>query len=246
MRGCLIGLVRPGDTTVLISVHLPKTAGVSFANTLEDVFANRLLRDYADLPLHSGNWQRNTSALKQCLKNARAGAFADPFASVSCIHGHFMPLKYRFLSGGSDNRFVVWLRDPVERVASHYYYWLREYDAQYAGPLQRRVVEEKWSLERFCLGPELQNVYRKFFWGFPFSRFDFVGITEHYEEDLARFGREFLESKPVGSVDNINPEQKSAGYFEDAEQRQRVEQHHAWDVALYRRALAMRASGLRG
>ena len=34
--------------------------------------------------------------------------------------------------------------------------------------------------------------------------------------------------------------------FEDAEQRQRVEQHHAWDVALYRRALAMRASGLRG
>ena len=67
------------------------------------------------------------------------------------------------------------MRDPVERLASHYHYWVRNYAPRSAGELHRRVVEEAWSLERFCLGPELRNVYSTFLWGFSLRRFGLSG-----------------------------------------------------------------------
>ncbi len=103
-----------------------------------------------------------------------------------------MPVKYRLLGWRVPLQFVTWLREPVERLGSHYHYWKRHYNPENAGILHRRVVEEQWSLERFCLGPELQNTYCKFLWGMPLERFAFVGITEFYEEDLAYFSQNIL------------------------------------------------------
>ena len=93
------------------------------------------------------------------------------------------------------------LRDLAARAAgpagSHYHYWQRSYDpaAGTTSSLHRRVVEESWSLRRFCLAPELRNVYTEFLWGFPSGRLDFVGITEFYAEDLRYFSREMLGNK---------------------------------------------------
>ena len=109
---------------MLISVHLPKTAGVSFGSALDRYFGGNVLRDYADRPLNSGTFQRNFKTLSLSVKNIAAG---QKLAHLACIHGHFMPLKYRFLPVAQEKQFVVWLRDPVERIASHYYFWLRDY-----------------------------------------------------------------------------------------------------------------------
>lgn len=222
---------------MLISVHLPKTAGISFGSALDRHFDGNVLRDYADRSLNVSTFQRNWKTLKRSVKNVGAG---QKLAHLDCIHGHFMPLKYRFLPVAEEKQFVVWLRDPVERIASHYYFWLRDYEPTKSGALRRRVVEEGWSLERFCLGPELQNFYSKFFWGFPFSRFSFVGITEFYEEDLEYFGRNVLGETLASSFDNANPSKESQSYIEDASLRARIENHHALDLNLYRKAVAMR------
>ncbi len=32
------------------------------------------------------------------------------------------------------------------------------------------MVEEEWTLERFCLEPELKNLYSQFLWGFPLKK----------------------------------------------------------------------------
>jgi len=77
---------------VLISLHLPKNAGASFLKSLEDHFGERLLRDYADLPL-------NTPAL---MRKSRA-----PY-------------------------------------------------------LQKKVNEESWSFERFCMSDEMRNARSAF------------------------------------------------------------------------------------
>ena len=156
---------------------------------------------------------------------------------IQCIHGHFLPLKYRWQGRQQSRQFVIWLRDPIERLASHYHYWRRNYRPEQAGPLRIRMVEEDWSLERFCFCREMRNLYSEFLWGFPYGRFDFVGIVENYESDLRYFSRRYLGSRMDLQVLNTNPEQSHDRYIEDASLRAELEKFHARDMRLYQVAL---------
>ena len=223
---------------MLISLHLPKTAGTRFRSLLESHFAGRLLADYADAPLHETVAARRLHAVR-----GGADLLLRPcrLQNVDAVHGHFLAIKYSLLPGGRDWRRVTWLRDPVERLASHYFYWRRSYEPGESGPLHRRMMEEDWSLERFCLGPELRNIYQQFLWGVPLARFDFVGITEHFDDDIDDFARlilgttNFTAIDPDSSAVNANPEAPHF-YIEDTSLRARIEQHHAVDMAVYRMA----------
>lgn len=230
---------------MLISLHLPKTAGTSFRALLQAHYGDRLRDDYGDRPLHDAVAERRLHAVRSGI-----GLALRPrrLQGVDAIHGHFLAIKYSLWSGGPDWRRVAWLRDPVERLASHYHYWRRSYDAGTAGSLHHRMVDENWSLERFCLGPELRNVYRQFLWGVPLARFDFVGITEHYATDSEHFARHVLglTALPLASspeAENANPAAR-ARYVDDPALRERIERHHAADVSLYRAALRRRQKRL--
>lgn len=220
------------DVAVLISLHLPKTAGSSFLASLRGFYGESLLLDYADFPINTPVFKRNRYALKMFVING-----IKHHKNVEAIHGHFLPLKYLLCR---DAKFVTWMREPIERLASHYFYWLRSYGLQNAPLLHKRVVEEQWSFERFCLAPELRNFYSQFFWGFPFRRFDFIGITEHYETELEYFSNEFLGATLQVRRENENPNHEKASYFEDKNLREKVERYHSRDVALYKRALDLR------
>jgi hypothetical protein len=217
---------------LLISLHLPKTAGASFLDSLENHFGDRLVRDYKDLPINTPAPVRKAGALGACFRNSLRAV-----PDVDCIHGHFLPLKYRLLARRRDVKFATWMRDPVERLASHYHFWKRTYKPGKAPALQRAVVEDDWSFERFALGPELRNIYAQFLWLFPLRRFDFIGITEHYERDFARFTRRFLGVAMSEQKINVNVEKRGRNYVEDASLRARIEAHHARDMNLYLAAL---------
>jgi hypothetical protein len=225
---------------LLVSVHLPKTAGTSFASTLQAAFGDGYRDDYADLPMQHPRLNRQWRALRAGW--ALRGTVPD---DVACIHGHFLAVKYRIALAARPAHYVTWLRDPVERIASHYAFWRRDYDgSDPAQPLRNRMLREDWSLQRFALGPELRDVYLRYLWGFDPARFAFIGITEHYAEDLQRFARRFLGgSDAVAGSALVNPARgESAGYAIDAALRRRIEHHHAGDVALYRWALARRTT----
>lgn len=232
---------------MLISLHLPKTAGTRFRSVLESHFADRLLVDYADAPLHETVAARRLRALQ-----SGVGLRATPrrLQTVDAVHGHFLAIKYSLWRGGRRWRRVTWLRDPVERLASHYYYWRRSYQPLESGALHRRMMDDDWSLERFCLGPELRNIYRQFLWGVPLGRFDFVGITEHFDDDIGDFSRLILAGSSASltpsdsAVANANPVAPRR-YVEDTALRARIEGHHAADMALYRAACEQRNRRLR-
>jgi hypothetical protein len=221
---------------MIVSLHLPRTAGTSFARSLQWHFGNAFRRDYADWPINTPAYERNLHALDECLKNA-----SRDFSGVECIHGHFLPLKYLLLSAAREVTFVTWMREPVERLASHYWYWLKNYDPSTAPSLHRKVVEERWSLERFCLGPELQDFYWQFLWGFSLERFDFIGLVENYADDLEFFAAEFLGQPLPGYRENTSRQgHEKTVHVEDKGFRKAVEAHHRIDVELYQRALAIR------
>lgn len=223
------------DRPMLVSVHLPKTAGTSFGTALRERFGDGLHEDYTTLPLNQPRGRREWSAVRAGL----AGR-AQPVAA-SAIHGHFLPLQYRIALRGLETRFVTWLRDPVDRLLSHFHFWQRTaHMATPAQPLRYRMLQERWSLERFCLGPEMRNLYRQYLWGFPPDRFHFIGITERYEHDLDLFARHFLDGRATSVHVRANPRGEGAGYAIDPALRARIERHHAADVALYRWAAGRR------
>lgn len=79
-------------------------------------------------------------------------------ASRDCIHGHFKASKY-------DGRIpqatkVTWLRDPVERVVSHYNYWKRTPTSKHS--VCRALHREGWSLLEFARHDSMRNL-RAFF-----------------------------------------------------------------------------------
>ena len=220
---------------MLVSVHMPKTAGLSFRASLEEQFGEQFQHDYQDYPLAQAPQARREQA-----QRFGAQVKAADFASVGCIHGHFLPLKYLPLADKMPCTFVTWLREPVARLVSHYHYWQRSYDpaGDSTSPLHRRVVEEGWSLERFCLAPELRNIYTEFLWGFPADRLDFIGITEFFPEDLRYFSREILGNNVRAHT--LNTRVDSGAPDLDGSARATLERFHAADMALYRRALRLR------
>ena len=223
---------------------MPKTAGLSFRASLEEHFGPTFSADYRDYPLAQSPQSRRLRAQEHS-----DGGRPSDFGGIECIHGHFLPLKYHFLANDRKCRFVTWLRDPVARLVSHYDYWLAAYDpgADSTSALHATVVEEGWTLEQFCLAPELRNIYTEFLWGFSRERLDFVGITEHFAEDLRYFSTVFLGN-------NLQPRHVNMGSGHDGgegkarlapEIDEQVRRYHAADVALYRWALQLREARLR-
>jgi len=218
---------------MIISVHLPKTAGSSFKVSLDQHFGQKLLFDYDDFPINTPVFQRNKDVLVSSLKNAE-----KDFGNIECIHGHFMPAKYLLLSTLNPLIFVTWMRHPVERVVSHYYFWQKYYEPE-APPLHKRIVEEKWTLEEFCLSEEMKNIYDQFLWGFPLNNFDFIGITEYFEEDFKYFSQKYLGKNTAFFTENIN-EKRNGKYSISRSLRKQIESFHAIDMELYHNALQLR------
>ncbi len=224
---------------MIISVHLPKTAGISFLRALEYHFKAQLHKDYADMPINTPVLIRNRLALQASL-NWQTQLNKD----IACIHGHFMPLKYLLYQIEHPCYFITWMRHPVDRLISHYHFWNRNVHDN-IGALHRKVIEERWSLEQFAFSKEMRNLYTQFLWGFPLEQFDFIGITEFYSEDFIYFTQQFLGQPIPEFNENRNVTAEAEGknkshYLIDELFRKAIADYHQKDMELYTRALAKR------
>jgi hypothetical protein len=219
----------------IISLHLPKTAGASFGTSLASHFGDRFRRDYADQGICKPMAERCEAALA-----ARVEIAAQGLGDIECVHGHFLPVKYLPLAGTREHTFVTWMREPVARMISHYYYWQESYDEKTSAPHHRQVIEQGWTLEQFCLSERFRNIYTQYLWGFPLDNFAFIGISEHYQEDLREFCRRYLSVSLEPQLSNTT---KYSGMREvpDTAFLDKVREFHTADMELYQRALKWRA-----
>ncbi len=162
---------------MLVSVHIPKTGGVTFRSLLKKHFGTKLLYDYQDRPMSDPTFLRNIKACKKAI-------FLDKdLYSYDCIHGHFMPVKYSFLK---NKCFIIWFRHPVERIVSRYFYMKNHSDFS-SNQFFKYIKDKNISLEDFCKIKHFHNVYSKYLWGVSITDFGFIGITEDYDNSLKRF-----------------------------------------------------------
>lgn len=186
---------------MLISVHIPKTAGTAFGALLQTRFGARLLRDYEDRPLSHPPLCRIACSLGQ-LPLARRR-----LRGYDAVHGHFLALKYLAARGD----VVTWLRDPVQRVVSRYEHYRR--DVAEGRPLQAVPgLVPGLTLEDFIEIPRFHNTYAKYFRGYPLQRVRCIGFSEDMAEGLGRMQRVLGLDLGTAMRVNANPFKDDAHY----------------------------------
>lgn len=220
---------KKNNTTLeLISIHIPKTAGTSFRNTLKQV--------YGDEKVARLDINRSSKAVRL---NEVLFTMPQLPSSVDVVHGHFSmeDLKERF-SFNDHTPMITWLRHPVERVISNYFYLCKrlaeELDEEKKGlnilsKLQRSLIE-------YARDEISRNRISKFLSGAHLADFAFVGIQEFYNTDLADLAR--LLDWPT--VQAFQHNVTGSKYQVDEATRKEIADLNSLDMELYNTALEMR------
>ena len=174
----------------LISLHMPKTAGKSFRKVLDAIFNGRIQEDYGSE--YSFIEDEPPGALEQCYRayysvRRRAKNLIVGSRRPECIHGHFGARRHRDSYPLASTS--VWLRNPVDRLVSHYEFWKRQPDR--GSVICNRTLNKSVTFEQFALTKSMQNYQFKMLQGLALEDFSFVGVQENYSVDVVRFLEQF-------------------------------------------------------
>lgn len=225
----------------LISVHVPKTAGVTFRTLLQKVYGpSAVSLDYGDRALDPLSTFQTDPAFWRAAADRQAASL-PPLTRV--VHGHFGGAKYD--RSFPEARKIVWLREPVSRLVSHYHYWRNLSPTPHS--LHRRLLDENLTLLEFARLESMRNVLAHVFLrDCRLPDFAFVGIQEHFASDLRRLGALLGWPADLPLLQENRNEQ--AGYQPDHlsdSDRAEIAALNAADLALYEQALRLRAIPLR-
>jgi hypothetical protein len=212
---------------LILSLHVPKTGGSSFRESLRNCYGSRALFDYGDLvgvntPEAIAHRERRT---------AKARARKDDLASrYDVIHGHFLPEKYFGLFPVEG--FSAFFRDPFQQTLSHYDFFQRHPEIDH--PVVKLVHAVQMSLPEFIEAfPDPQT---RFLGGLGIDDLAVVGPMEQYERLVALFNSVFgCRIAPSSTRENANPGRDGA-YAVDAQTRKAIERYRGGDIEAYRRA----------
>lgn len=202
---------------MILSVHIPKTAGVSVRNILKEHYGPGFVLHYWQI---TDAWGR---VLEQVPDNA------------ACVHGHYHTdaLTGRFPSA----TLITWVRDPVDRVVSSYFHRLRDPDWQH--PVCVELHEKKLSLVQYAALPLVRNEMTRYFGSKQPGDFAFIGIVEDFERSLVVMKQVLGMPDIPARRDNVNPDKPAGGYVLGAQIREEIAAHNAEDVSLYAQCMRL-------
>jgi len=199
---------------IVISIHIPKTGGTSFGKHLKSIYKEHYYEDYS--------W--NHKNLVEVSK--------DNF----CLHGHFLATKYDMIQ---NSVLVTWVRNPVQRLCSHYMFWKRFSFPD--NPRWQRFHDEDWSLEQFAFSPEFRNRHAQMFAGKSTNDFQFIGITENYHQSLNTFCEKYgFATSPNHQIhERKNTLRNADGYLIDTGLKKEIEAYHQVDMEIYQLSVGL-------
>jgi hypothetical protein len=191
---------KPVISMELISLHVPKCAGSSLRSALVRVYGedqiyfdnnDRLLDPKSPVNIHRENF------IQQFKLNRD-----EILAAKRVAHGHFCLQKY----DGIQAPRVTILRNPVDRLISHYLFW--QHLPPHGHSLHDQFLATNPSLIEFARMPAMRHFYNQvLFRDVDMNTFDLIGIVEKMKETIAALekltGRSFqLEKDNENSCDH--------------------------------------------
>lgn len=168
----------------IVSIHIPKTAGSAFTSILTQIYGEEHCY-----------WDYEPSLINLDV--------ITPKHKV--IHGH---LATRFVGKFPTAKIIMWIRNPIIRLVSDYYYLMSrpiEVLNQPAHKLNKEIFENNLSLEQFAELPGKQNVLNHYcrFGKIKLDKdYFFVGIQEFFDDDITDLSN--LLHWPKIKVDKVN------------------------------------------
>jgi hypothetical protein len=242
------------EQPLIAFVHIPKTAGATVTNMF--------IRAYSKAGVHpAGNYMTGPVQTETKVTRRPGGWEVWQRKGGRVTVGH-VPYRVFRRHLPLDALYMTFLREPVDRVLSHYY---RHIHHPHLTPAQRRQARDRGreraaSLEEALVEmrlPQLTNLATRFLCGHPsrgdelapsalddakaaLRNFAFVGIQERFEESLVLLQRMLgLDLVPYMnrhvSVEGGRPAVDEI----PAEQRALIEEHNRLDLELYRFGLEL-------
>lgn len=215
-----------------ISIHIPKTGGRSFHAVLRQVYGDSLDRRY----------EKEHFFLKG---NRKAAGIITLPEGIRGIHGHLTIKQVRHIIESDGPRVVTWVRDPVERVISNYYYFMKRIREGEVKEKQRAKAD--MTLHEYAIQPKRQNRMSMILDGMQPEDFFFIGITERFEEDLRALCRmmgwpEMEEVPHINVLASFKLNNDCATQYRDIDDSMRndIAALNAEDMILYEKIKKMR------
>jgi sulfotransferase famil protein len=214
----------------LVSLHIPKTAGTSFRNILKDVYGkNRIVR-------FDVNHQGNITLDEKPFNKARLSN------KIEVIHGHFYFQDIQKTIDIRDIPLITWLRNPIDRVISNYYY-LESVLIDVLNE-EKRAINIRSKLQKTLIEYARAEINRnrisKFLKGSTPGDFAFIGLQEYFNDDLLRLsGLLKWKGSFEGYKHNATPGKKE---IVEPETRQEIEDLNRDDMEWYNMILQSRQS----
>jgi hypothetical protein len=216
---------------VIISIHVPKTAGTSFSGILQAEYGNHVLLDYGDFHDWVGPDSR-PGILRRTQEAARLRR-DELLQTYQVIHGHFLPEKYIGLFPNAD--FVAFFRDPFQQTLSNYHFLLRHPEAATEYRAVKIFHESKMTVEDFVTST--QSPQSDAIIGLSVDDLAIPGITEQFSQGIALFNALFHKNLTSDVRLNPNPFQEEQNYSISADLKRLIEKHRQRDIELYQRAV---------
>lgn len=222
----------------LISIHIPKTGGTSFYQTLESAYPSSMSINYKRQHIdRAKKWGKiNFSKLPSFSENIRV------------IHGHFSFSEVASLYRPSQTKVLTWLRDPIDRVVSDYRFFMKNLKNPHLSDvpnfLETHYPEikhrENETLLEYAFAKNNRNVIHKFLKGIPLEDLFFIGFLETFEEDIQTLKKHLHWTELEIPYLNKSSSTVIPKLSLDTSALAMLKNWNYLDVALYEKALALR------
>ncbi|MEM8805756.1 MAG: sulfotransferase family 2 domain-containing protein [Cyanobacteria bacterium P01_G01_bin.38] len=218
----------------IVSVHIPKTAGSAFGTLfLQKIYSkNQIYSDY------------NFASIQDSLHEI------SPQTKV--VHGHFHANKYS--SSFPKAKMIVWLRNPVERLISHYFFWMNQENFQDdPGGLHAAFIKQKPSFYDFCHLNRIKNsISNGYLNGVDLKKFYFVGVQEFFGQDIqdlaglmhVRLPRSAKRDQKLNTNRYPSYQKEKESILADKALIEEIKSVNYIDMKIYEEALSLRAKRL--
>jgi hypothetical protein len=213
----------------LISLHIPRTAGTTFYQILEQVYGEKLSISY-----------RRRDVLP-FIDKEKDSQFILPI-ELEVLHGHFYYSEIKQIHLENNSNLICWLRDPIDRLISNYQFFIHGLRNPQKNPKVYKINKNRIneSLLEFAQLEENRNRMSKFLDGINIEDLYFFGIVEYFKDDIIELSKKLNWPKIIVPHLNSVPYDKTFGKLGNQNIFEKLKELNSLDIDLYNRVLKLK------